>query len=221
MSNLPFRRLFRSFPATARARRALFVTALLAVLGAGLCGCTTTPPAHAPAAGYGTSAAPETPPLLMSRSKPVRVHIPAIAADAELIDLGLRGDGTMEVPPDGVQAGWYTGAPTPGEMGPAIIAGHVDWHGKPGVFNRLIDLHPGDQIDVTREDGSTATFRVSRLDQYPKNAFATAAVYGDIDHAGLRLITCGGSFDAKSRSYADNIVVFAELVGDRPGGTTR
>jgi len=220
MSNTPFRRLFRSFPAIARARRALFVTALLAVLGAGLCGCTI-PPTRGPAAGYGSSAAPATPPVLMSKSKPVHLHIPAIATDAELIDLGLRSDGTMEVPPDGVQAGWYTGAPTPGELGPAIIAGHVDWRGHPGVFNRLRDLGPDDQIDITREDGSTAMFRVTRREQYPKNAFATAAVYGDIDHAGLRLITCGGSFDAKARSYADNIVVFADLVGVRPGGETR
>lgn len=220
MLNTLFSRLLRSFPATAHARRALFVTALLTVLGAGLCGCTI-PSTQGPAAGYGNSAASATPPILMSRSKPVRLHIPAIAADAELMDLGLRSDGTMEVPPDGVQAGWYTGAPTPGELGPAIIAGHVDWRGQPGVFYRLRDLGPEDQIDITREDGSTATFRVTRRDQYPKNAFATATVYGDIDHAGLRLITCGGSFDAKARSYDDNVVVFADLVGVRPGGETR
>ncbi len=131
------------------------------------------------------------------------------------MDLGLRRDGTLEVPPQGFPAGWYTGAPTPGELGPAIIAGHVDWGGHPGVFHELRDLAPGDEVAVDRRDGSTAVFRVTRVEQFPKDAFPTAAVYGDIDHAGLRLITCGGSFDRRARSYDDNIVAFAELVEPR------
>jgi sortase (surface protein transpeptidase) len=137
------------------------------------------------------------------------------------MDLGLQDDGTMEVPPDGIQAGWYTGAPTPGERGPAVIAGHMDWGGHPAVFNRLHTLGPDDEIIVTREDGTAAAFRVTRLEQYPKNAFASEKVYGDIDHAGLRLITCGGSFDPQLNSYDDNVVVFAELVDGPPSGEAR
>ncbi len=73
-------------------------------------------------------------------------------------------------------------------------------------------------MEVARQDGSTAVFRVTRVEQHRKDAFPTAAVYGDIDHAGLRLITCGGPFDRRARSYTDNIVVFAELdPGDRGG----
>jgi Sortase family. len=143
------------------------------------------------------------------------VRIPAIGVDSGLIGLGLRGDGTMEVPPDGFPAGWYTGAPTPGELGPAIIAGHVDWGGRPGVFYHLRDLKPDDAVTVTRKDGSVATFRVTRVEKYLKNSFPTDVVYGDIDHAGLRLITCGGLFDRRARSYDDNIVVFADLVTTR------
>ncbi|CAN5243278.1 hypothetical protein BH20ACT5_BH20ACT5_02780 [soil metagenome] len=141
----------------------------------------------------------------------MRVRIPAIGVDSALIDLGLRSDGTMEVPPGGFPAGWFTGAPT-GELGPSIIAGHVDWAGSRGVFYDLRDLAGGDEITVARADGSVAVFRVTRAEQFPKDEFPTALVYGNLDHAGLRLITCGGSFDQSERSYLDNIVVFAELV---------
>jgi len=151
----------------------------------------------------------------MARSVPVRVQIPAIGVDSALMGLGLQDDGTMQLPPTGFPAGWYTGAPSPGERGPAIIAGHVDWGGRPGVFYGLRDLVPGAEVTVARVDGSTAVFRVSRVQTFPKEAFPTAAVYGNLDHPGLRLITCGGSFDRAARSYVDNIVAFADLVGTR------
>jgi hypothetical protein len=93
----------------------------------------------------------------------------------------------------------------------------VDWAGSPGVFYSLRDLAPGADIDVEREDGGVARFRVGSVQQFPKDAFPTEAVYADLDHAGLRLITCGGSFDRAARSYRDNIVVFADLVGSDQG----
>jgi sortase (surface protein transpeptidase) len=147
----------------------------------------------------------------LPKSPPIRMEVPSIGVDSSLLDLGLQDDGSLEVPPDGTSAGWYTGAPTPGELGPAVIAGHVDWDGDPGVFHRLRDLQPGEEISVFREDGTVAFFRVTRVEQFAKDEFPTETVYGDIDHAGLRLITCGGSFDGAARSYDDNIVVFAEF----------
>jgi LPXTG-site transpeptidase (sortase) family protein len=147
----------------------------------------------------------------LAKSKPVRLQIPAIGVDTPLMDLGLKADGTMEVPPQGFPAGWYTGAPTPGELGPAIIAGHVDWTG-PGVFYHLRNLKPGDKVSVTREDGSVAAFRVTRVEQFAKDKFPTDLVYGNIDFAGLRLITCGGSWNTQTHHYEDNIVVFADFL---------
>lgn len=146
----------------------------------------------------------------MPKSTPIRVVIPAIGVDSGLVRLGLKRNGTLQVPPNGFPAGWFTGAPTPGEKGPAIIAGHVHWAGRAGVFARLARLEPGDLITVTRQDRSTALFRVSRVQQYPKATFPSAAVYGDIDHPGLRLITCGG-LDNVSAKYEANLVVFADL----------
>jgi len=145
----------------------------------------------------------------MRRSTPIRVAIPAIGVDSGLMRLGLKRDGSLQVPPNAFPAGWFTGAPTPGEKGPAVIAGHVRWSGQAGVFARLARLKPGDRIVVTRQDRSAAVFRVNRVKQYPKSRFPSSAVYGDLDHAGLRLITCGG---LRSDKYEANVVVFADLV---------
>ncbi|WP_328522972.1 class F sortase [Kribbella sp. NBC_00359] len=144
----------------------------------------------------------------MRKSTPIRVIIPAIGVDSGLVRLGLKRNRTLQVPPNGFPAGWFTGAPTPGENGPAIIAGHVHWAGRAGVFAQL---KPGDTITVTRQDHSTAAFQVSKLKQYPKATFPSAAVYGDIDHPGLRLITCGG-LDTVSAKYEANLVDFAGLI---------
>jgi sortase (surface protein transpeptidase) len=144
--------------------------------------------------------------------RPVRLEIPSISVDTDIIDLGLDTDGTLEVPPDGKAAGWYTGAPAPGEVGPAIIAGHVDWEGTDGVFFDLRNLEPGADIIVTRADGSRTVFTATSIEHFPKDDFPTDVVYGDLDHPGLRIITCGGSFDETARSYTDNIIAFADIV---------
>ncbi len=113
-------------------------------------------------------------------------------------------------------AGWFTGSPAPGGLGPAVVAAHVDWDRRPGVFVDLDDLRPGDEVEVDGQDGTTARFVVLAVEQYAKSRFPADRVYGDIDHAGLRLITCGGGFDRSARSYRDNVVVYAGLVGAAP-----
>ena len=146
----------------------------------------------------------------MPRSVPTRLRIPAIGVDSNLMALGLKSDGTLQTPPGAFPAGWFTEAPTPGELGPAIIVGHVRYN-TPGVFARLTDLRRADEIDVRREDGTTASFRVTRLEHFAKSQFPTQMVYGNLDHAGLRLITCGG-LDASTNEFKENVVVFADLV---------
>lgn len=165
-----------------------------------------------PTATPGPAPAAAGPAPAMPASDPVRLRVPAIAVDSGLVALGLRSDGTLEVPSGAFPAGWYTGAPTPGERGPAVIAGHVDLDRVPGVFHDLAALRVGDLVLVDRQDGTSATFAVDLVGRYPKDAFPTAAVYGDSRGAGLRLITCGGQFDAAAGHYEDNVVVFASLV---------
>lgn len=113
------------------------------------------------------------------------------------------------MPADFDQTGWYVDGPEPGEVGAAVIAGHVDSRSGPAVFHRLRDLQPGDVVAVDRADGTTVEFRVERLEQHPKDAFPTQAVYGASAGPTLRLITCGGSFDSGSGHYRDNVIVYA------------
>jgi sortase (surface protein transpeptidase) len=148
---------------------------------------------------------------LMTTSAPTQISIPALNEAAPVIGLGLQADGSMQVPDDARTVGWYTKAPTPGALGPAILAGHVDYKKRPGTFARLAELKTGDSIDVQRRDGSMAMFAVTKIERYPKDKFPSTAVYGPIDHAGLRLITCGGDFDDTTGHYEDNIVVYATL----------
>ena len=142
----------------------------------------------------------------------MKITIPSIGVDSSIIKLGLASKGILQVPTSGAVAGWYTGSPTPGELGPSIIVAHVDMNGKIGIFFHLKDLKIGAKIDVLREDGSTAVFAVTEKASYLKSQFPTEKVYGNINFAGLRLITCGGKFDSKIGHYLSNIVVFAKAI---------
>ncbi|WP_242676635.1 class F sortase [Rhodococcus sp. ABRD24] len=199
-------------PRSRRTGPAAFAAACFAVVlvvtGCGSAGSPTRVPVPAAVVQPDNAAVMEP----TAQARPVRIQAPAIGLDSGLIDLGLNADGTLEVPPEGFPAGWYSGSPVPGEVGPAVVAGHVDWAGSPGVFHRLHDLLPGDAITVTRADGAQADFRVTAVEDHAKSAFPTARVYGDLDHPGLRLITCGGEFDSGASTYRDNTVVFADLV---------
>ncbi len=169
-------------------------------------------PSVAASAAAVPSAPPAPAPLLLPASDPTRVRIPALGVTARMIRLGLDRDGAMEVPPDAARVGWYDRSPTPGQLGPAVLAGHVDWGGHRGAFYGLRELVPGDTVVVERADGRAATFAVDRVEEHAKDDFPTDEVYGDVDHAGLRLVTCGGSFDADTGDYRDNVIVFASLV---------
>ncbi|GAA2633386.1 class F sortase [Paractinoplanes durhamensis] len=148
----------------------------------------------------------------MPSSVPVHLDIPAIEVHTGLVRLGLNRDGTVEVPPlDGdAPAGWYEHSVTPGEIGAAVLIGHVDTASDgPAVFYRLGALKPGDSITVRRADGTTATFHVVTVGLYPKSDFPTDLVYGPVPYPGLRLVTCGGSFDRSRATYRSNVVVTA------------
>ncbi|MES2966743.1 MAG: class F sortase [Patescibacteria group bacterium] len=149
---------------------------------------------------------------LFARSAPTRLVIPAINLDTTFVPpLGLLPDQTIAVPDSYTQVGWYSGGATPGEIGPAVILGHVDTKDGPAVFYSLGQLTEGDEIQILREDGTTAIFEVTKLQRYPQINFPTLAVYGPTDDATLRLVTCTGTFDKREQTYSHNLVVFATL----------
>lgn len=168
------------------------------------------PPASGPAAAAPAAAEP----AVLSRSEPVNLEIPAIGVRTELLKLGLRENGSLEVPQDdgdGAPASWYNGSPTPGERGPSVMLGHVNSpNGRGGVFANLRKLAPGMEIAVSRADGSTAVFTVDRGALYSKDSFPTLQVYGNTAGSELRLITCDG-YDPATGLFDDNYVIYAKL----------
>jgi hypothetical protein len=150
----------------------------------------------------------------LGASPPTRVDIGAVGITAPVGPLGLNPDGSLEVPSDFARAGWYTGRPTPGEAGPAVIVAHRSSRRGPGAFWKLPGVQPGEQIVVTRADGKRVLFVVDRVEQHRKDAFPTEAVYGPTSETALRVITCGGPFEpALGDRYRDNIIVFARMTG--------
>ncbi|MEU5311615.1 class F sortase [Streptomyces sp. NPDC021562] len=205
---------------TPLSRRAL-LTAATASLLAGCAGQTPhrtatavsrqRPPA--PSATATGSAAPAP----LGRSVPVRLRVPAIGVDTPLLRLGLAADGTVQVPPVTAhdRAGWYRYSPTPGQVGPSVILGHVTVgsYGD-GVFRRLAELRGGEQIMTRLENGRSAVFTVREVRTVAKAHFPTREVYGDVDRPELRLITCGGQ--RTGNGYLDNVIVFAALTRTAP-----
>ncbi len=199
-----------------RRRTAARLGAFALLPGLTLSGCSTsagggggvrqaagTPAPRAVADSFRSSRTHQAVPL------PVRVRIPRAGVDSVLERLGRAADGTMALPSHPGHAGWYAGGPRPGQPGPAVVVGHVDWDHSPAVFFHLDELRPGDPVYVDRADGSTARFRVTGSTVVPKTRFPTDQVFAPTLQPALRLVTCGGSFDRATRNYRDNVIVFA------------
>lgn len=186
------------------------------------------------AVGPGTRAALNTPtPPLQPRaasaplrgprtwSRPVSLRIPVLGLDAEVRPLGLNPDHTIEVPADPDLVGWYRLGPVPGQVGSAVILGHLDSRTGPAVFYRLKSLRPGDEVAVIRADGAVAHFVVHKLTTYSNARFPAARIYGSHGMAQLQLITCGGRYDRRVGSYTANVVVYTRLASLTPAPPMR
>jgi Sortase domain len=151
---------------------------------------------------------------VLEPSRPVRIAIPSIGVRAPVHEVGLAEDGSIAVPNIARrnEAGWYRAGPTPGQVGPAVIVGHVDTRTGPAVFYDLSRVRPGARIEVTRQDRRVAIFRVNSVEAFSKARLPADRVYGDFTRPGLRLITCGGQWVGGELGYADNVIVFASLV---------
>lgn len=154
---------------------------------------------------------------VLEPSRPVRLTIPSIKVEAPVLEVGLAGDGSVDVPPLSKhnQAGWFGGGPTPGQFGPALIVGHADTRTGPSIFHRLAKLKPGQRIEVLRKDRSVAIFEVNSVENFGKAKLPIKRVYGDYSRPSLRLVTCGGTWLGGSQGYSDNIVAFASLVATK------
>jgi hypothetical protein len=193
----------------------------LAMVALSWTGPTSTPPPPAPAHAVSQriTPAPRTDTRLtaaspsLPRSAPKRLLIPSIGVNAPFTDLAIGPSGRLNAPPPDATnlVGWFAAGPSPGERGTAIVAGHLDTTTAPAVFASLSTLSPGSSVDIVREDGSTASFVVDAIDNFPQDKFPDDLVYADTPDAQLRLITCGGAYDHSKKRYTENTVAFAHL----------
>jgi hypothetical protein len=206
-------------PATAVALAPLLLAMLLAGCGggprSGYAGISSTVDTQdQPAAGRDATREFHSIRRYRDTPVPVRLEIARIGVSTTLQRLGKDGHGAVEVPSGPRrwrEAGWYAGGTRPGDPGSAVILGHVDSKRGPAVFFRLRELRRGDVIAITRADGSSLRFAVDRTEQYDKRRFPTDAVYYPTLTPELRLVTCGGEFDATAGHYRSNVIVFATL----------
>ncbi|GAB3988152.1 class F sortase [Nocardioides marmoraquaticus] len=177
---------------------------------------TPAPAPQSPAATSGPTSSPsplEVQGETAAGAAPERVRVPRAGIDVGVEDLRTDARGRLGSPRDWQRAGWFTTGAAPGDVGPAVVAGHVDSPTGPAAFTGLDALRPGDEVVVDRADGSSVTFAVDRTEVVDKGAFPTAEVYGPTPDAQLRLITCDGPYVSGAGGYQDNLVVFATVVG--------
>lgn len=164
-------------------------------------------------AGCGATQATPVPPPADRVPAPTAISLPTIDAQSDLVRLGVNPDKTVQVPdvhtPE--QAGWFAFSSKPGDVGPAVILGHVDGDHKPGIFYHLKNLKPGDDVVITRADGSKLTYDITKVWKADKDKFPTDEVYGNTEGSELRLITCGGEWVGGEYGYANNIIADAVL----------
>lgn len=142
---------------------------------------------------------------------PVRLVIPALEVDATVTSVGLKNGDEMEIPEVGL-VGWYKHGPAPGAAGPSVLVSHVSYNGEKGVFYKLKDLKQGDQFSVYDASGDYAVFQVDSCETILKTKLPTERIWNETEESVIRLVTCGGEYDSKSRHYLSNVIVYGHLV---------
>ncbi|MFC9298203.1 sortase domain-bontaining protein [Streptomyces sp. NPDC057011] len=210
-------------PRTRPARHRIVITAALAATLTGTlaaCGGAAANGAKLPpdpkvgsTAAPAPDTAPPAPPL--PPSKPTGMKIDAAGVDAKkMVDLKVdAATGELGVPnadTDANNPGWWTEGVTPGEMGPSVLVAHFDTKHGPALMKNVKNIKLGDLIEVPREDGKTATFKIREIEDVNKKDFPTDKVYGDTARPELRLLTCGG--EIKDGHRTNNVILYADLV---------
>lgn len=153
--------------------------------------------------------APAPPPTPGRSPVPIWLSIPSIGVEAPIVAVGLEPSGIMASPPEAGLVVWYELGPRPGESSNAVLAGHVDWKGKVGIFARLDELQIGDVIEVQNGPDSGFQFAVESINQYQASTAPVAEIFGSSPHSIITLITCTGPFDPIRQEYRDRLIVKA------------
>lgn len=153
----------------------------------------------------------QKPSLLHIIIAPQRLVIDKLGIDTPVEKIGKDANGNMDVPKDISDVGWYDLGPRPGDVGNAVIDGHLDSKTGPAIFYKLSDLQIGDTVKVISNDGRILTFIVTKKVRYNDADFPIVNVFGPSDGKHLNLITCTGIFDRANENYLQRLVVYTTL----------
>ncbi|MCX4629349.1 sortase [Streptomyces sp. NBC_01443] len=196
-----------------RTRRVIVTTTLAASVTAALTACGAELPPD-PKVGSASAAPVANTTTALPPSKPTGMKIDAAGVDAKkMVDLKVdAATGELGVPnadTDANSPGWWTEGVTPGEKGVSVLVAHFDTRHGPALMKDVKKIKPGDLIEVPREDGKTAKFKIREIEDVNKKDFPTGKVYGDTQRPELRLLTCGG--EIKDGHRTNNIIFYADL----------
>lgn len=149
------------------------------------------------------------PEVAQSASLPLRLQIPSLSINARVQQVGLNAKKNMAAPTNFTDVGWYKYGTVPGQLGSAVIDGHVDnGLALSGVFKRLGDMAIGDDVYITARDGSRLHFVVTDIQSYPYTDAPSERIFSAKDAAHLNLITCAGTWIKGKRTYDERLVVY-------------
>lgn len=133
---------------------------------------------------------------------------------AAITTIDTTASGELSLPHDPGQVGWWQSGALAGDaFGSVVLAGHIDARGQGvGFFARLLNVHPGDEVEVS-DAAYRLRYRVVSTREVPKASLATSTdTFSQAVPGRLVLLTCTGPFDPRTH-YPDNLVVVAEPLG--------
>jgi sortase (surface protein transpeptidase) len=149
--------------------------------------------------------------IVAAAATPTRLLVPSINVNAAVEPVGTDAQGRMGVPSQASNVAWFKLGSAPGDVGDAVIAGHLDWTSSPAVFWYLGRVHRGDAITVVRADGSSVKFVADSTTTVPYDS-STDSLFTIDGPPSLTLITCAGAWDRQRGTYLQRLVVHAALV---------
>lgn len=155
-------------------------------------------------------------PTLGSVGAPVRLVVPSLDIDAEVVPIELGRDRVLRPPTDGSKVGWWKRSAQPGaKTGQSLITGHSLRQGD-GAMDNLGDAKRGATVQVYgaaddgEKSGKVASYAVQKVFVYSRAQVAKHSEElfdQDFHPRRLVLVTCT---DWDGKVYQSNIIVFAQ-----------
>ncbi|MCK5122725.1 MAG: sortase [Candidatus Pacebacteria bacterium] len=151
--------------------------------------------------------------IIENKELPQKLEIPKLGINTRIQDVGLDANQKMKTPSNNTDVAWFNLGPKPGEIGSAVIVGHLDTKSsQPAVFWDLHKLKAGDDVFVIDGENNKKRFQVIFSEKYGTETAPMEKIFGADDGIYLNLITCGGVWDKAKNNYSERVVVFTEYV---------